>query len=67
MQLDGQQMKLLQWVEAKQPVIGIFHVMTDIKPMIDQGFIENRPVPRSKGQLVITDAGKAVLNDPTAH
>ncbi len=61
MELNGQQKKLLQWVEAKQPVIGMFHVMTEIKPMIDVGFIENRPAPRSKGQLVITDAGKAAL------
>ncbi len=61
MQLNGEQKRLLQWVEAKQPVIGIFHVMTDIKPMIESGFIENRPAPRSKGQLVITEAGKAAL------
>jgi hypothetical protein len=61
MELNGQQKKLLQWVEAKQPVIGMFHVMTEIKPMIDGGFIESRPAPRSKGQLVITDAGKAAL------
>jgi hypothetical protein len=61
MQLNGEQKRLLEWVEAKQPVIGIFHVMTDIKPMIDNGFIESRPVPRSKGQLVITDLGKAAL------
>ena len=61
MQLNDGQKKLLEWVEAKQPVIGMFHVMTDIKPMIDGGFIESRPVPRSKGQLVITDQGKAAL------
>ena len=61
MELNGHQKKLLQWVEAKQPVIGLFHVMTEIKPMIEVGLIENRPVPRSKGQLVITDAGKAAL------
>lgn len=66
MTLDGQQVKLLKWVEAKQPVIGIFHVMTDIKPMIDGGYIENRPVPRQKGQLLLTDAGKALLSE-TAH
>jgi hypothetical protein len=61
MQLNGEQKKLLEWVEAKQPVIGIFHVMTDIAPMIDGGLIEARPVPRTKGQLVITDAGRAAL------
>ena len=41
--------------------------MANIKPMIDGGFIESRPVPRSKGQLVITAAGKAVLESPTTH
>ena len=66
MTLDGHQVKLLKWVEAKQPVIGMFHVMTEIKPMIDRGFIENRPVPRQKGQLVITEAGRVALGD-TAH
>ncbi|UDL94896.1 MULTISPECIES: hypothetical protein [Lichenihabitans] len=61
MQLNGEQKRLLEWVDAKQPVIGIFHVMTDIKPMIDNGFIEARPSPRAKGQLVLTDLGKAAL------
>jgi hypothetical protein len=64
MQLNTEQRKLLQWIEAKQPVLGFFHVMTDLKPMIDGGFVEAKPTPRSKGQLVITDAGKAAL---TAH
>ncbi len=41
MQLNVEQKKLLQWIEAKQPVIGIFHVMTDIRPMIDKGLIES--------------------------
>ena len=67
MQLNGQQKKLLEWVEAKQPVLGLFHNMENIKPMIDGGFIENRPVPRAKGQLVITLAGKALLGDRTSH
>jgi hypothetical protein len=61
MQLNGEQKKLLQWVEARQPIIGMFHVMTDIKPMIDNGLIESRPASGAKGQLVITDAGKAAL------
>ena len=61
MQLNGEQKRLLEWVEAKQPVIGMFHVMTDIKPMIDGGYIERLPVPGSKGRLVITDMGKAAL------
>ena len=64
MSLDRDQRKLLQWIEAKQPVIGLFHNMANIKPMIEGGLIENRPVPRSKGQLVITNEGKAAL---TAH
>ena len=64
MSLDRDQRKLLQWIEAKQPVIGLFHNMTNIKPMIEGGLIESRPVPRSKGQLVIPDVGKAAL---TAH
>ncbi len=64
MQLNDVQMKLLQWVEAKQPTIGMFHVMTDIKPMIEGGFIETRPVPAAKGKLVLTDLGKSAL---TAH
>ena len=67
MELDGHQKKLLEWVEAKQPVIGLFHNMQNIKPMIDGGFIESRPVPRMKGQLLITAAGKAVLESPTTH
>ena len=37
MQLNLEQKKLLRWVEAKQPVLGIFHVMTDLRPMIDKG------------------------------
>ena len=61
MQLNGEQKKLLEWVEAKQPIIGLFHVMTNIAPMISSGLIETRPVPRSKGQLVITDAGRVAL------
>lgn len=67
MSLNGEQKKLLEWVEAKQPVLGLFHVMTDLAPMIDEGFIEKRPAPRSKGQLVITDAGKAALSGQTTH
>ena len=65
MELNGQQKKLLEWIDAKQPVIGLFHVMTDIKPMIDGGLIEAKPTPRSKGQLVVTDAGKTALT--TTH
>lgn len=61
MQLNGEQKKLLAWVEASQPRIGFFHVMTDIKPMIDKGLIESRPAHGSKGQLVITNAGIAAL------
>ena len=61
MQLNGDQRDLLKWVEAKEPVLGVFHNMANIKPMIDGGFIETRPVPRTKGRLVITDAGKAAL------
>lgn len=61
MQLNPEQKKLLEWIEAKEPVLGMFHVMTDLKPMIDGGFIESRPVPRTKGQLLITDQGKAAL------
>ena len=34
MQLNVDQKKLLRWIEAKQPVIGIFHVMTDLRPMM---------------------------------
>lgn len=67
MQLNAEQKKLLEWVEAKEPTLGIFHVMTDLKPMIDGGFIESRPIPRSKGQLVITDAGRAALGGETQH
>lgn len=67
MQLDSHQEKLLRWVEAKEPVLGIFHNMSEIKPMIEGGFIENRPVPRQKGQLVLTEAGKAALQNATAH
>ena len=67
MQLDVHQQKLLRWVEAKEPVLGIFHNMSEIKPMIEGGFIENRPVPRQKGQLVLTQAGRAALADATSH
>ena len=67
MELDNHQKRLLEWVEAKQPVIGLFHNMANINPMIDRGFIESRPVPRTKGQLLITAAGRAVLDRPTAH
>jgi hypothetical protein len=61
MQLNVEQKKLLRWIEAKQPVIGIFHVMTDLRPMIDKGLIESRPVVGAKGRLVITDVGKTAL------
>ncbi len=67
MQLNAGQKKLLEWIEAKQPVLGMFHVMTDLKPMIDGGFVENQPTPRSKGRLVITDAGRAALGSETQH
>ena len=67
MQLNAGQKKLVEWVEAKQPVLGMFHVMTDLKPMIDGGFIESRPTPRSKGRLVITEAGKAARGGETQH
>ncbi len=61
MQLDNNQQKLLRWVEAKEPVLGIFFNMSELDPMIHSGFIEKRPVPRQKGQLVLTDAGRAAL------
>jgi hypothetical protein len=37
MQLNVEQKKPLQWIEAKQPVLGIFHLTTDLPPMIDKG------------------------------
>jgi len=35
--------------------------MTDLRPMIDKGPIESRPVVGAKGRLVITDVGKTAL------
>jgi hypothetical protein len=64
MQLNVEQKKLLRWVEAKQPVLGIFHVMTDLRPMIDKGLIETRPVVGAKGRLLITEVGKNALATP---
>jgi hypothetical protein len=64
MQLNVEQKKLLQWIEAKQPVLGIFHVMTDLRPMIDKGLVESRPVVGAKGQLLITEIGKNALAAP---
>ncbi len=64
MQLNVEQKKLLQWIEAKQPVLGIFHVMTDLRPMIDKGLIETRPVVGAKGRLLITEIGKNALAAP---
>ena len=61
MQLDVHQQKLLRWVEAKEPVLGIFFNMSELDPMIAGGFIEKRPVPRQKGQLVLTPAGRTAL------
>lgn len=61
MQLNAEQKKLFEWIETRQPKIGFFHVMTDFKPMIDKGLIESRPIYGAKGQLVITNAGKAAL------
>ncbi|WP_237478574.1 hypothetical protein [Lichenibacterium dinghuense] len=61
MQLDTNQTKLLRWVEAKEPVLGIFFNMSELDPMISGGLVEKRPVPRQKGQLVLTEAGKAAL------
>jgi hypothetical protein len=62
MQLDVHQQKLLRWVEAKQPVLGIFFNMSELNPMIHGGLVEKRPVPRQKGQLVLTEAGRAALD-----
>jgi len=64
MQLNVEQKKLLRWVEAKQPVLGIFHVMTDLRPMIDKGLIESRPVVGAKGRLLITEVGRNALAAP---
>ena len=61
MQLNGEQRKLLEWIEAKQPVIGLFYVMTDIKPMIETGLIEKQPAPGSRNKLVITEQGREAL------
>lgn len=61
MQLDINQQKLLRWVKAKEPVLGIFFNMSELDPMIADGLLEKRPVPRQKGQLVITAAGCAAL------
>ena len=40
MQLDNNQQKLLRWVEAKEPVLGIFFNMSELDPMIRDRFIE---------------------------
>jgi hypothetical protein len=64
MQLNLEQKKLLRWIEAKQPVLGFFHVMTDLRPMIDKGLIESRPVVGAKGRLLITEVGKSALAAP---
>jgi hypothetical protein len=64
MQLNVEQKKLLQWIEAKQPVLGIFHVMTDLRPMIDKGLVESRPVVGKRGQLLLTEIGKNALAAP---
>jgi hypothetical protein len=61
MQLNGEQKKLLEWIRAKEPVIGLFYVMSNIQPMIEGGLIERRPAPRSHTQLFITDVGEAAL------
>jgi len=67
MHLEPSQKKVLEWIEAQQPVIGLFHVMTDIKPMIETGLVERRPVLPSKTQLVITNLGKAALISLAEH
>ena len=67
MHLEPSQKKVLEWIEAPQPVIGLFHVMTDIKPMIETGLVERRPVLPSKTQLVITNLGKAALISLAEH
>ena len=61
MQLNTSHRKVLEWIDAQQPVIGMFHVMTDIKPMIEEGFVERRKVLPAKSQLILTDRGKAAL------
>ena len=53
MQLSSEQKKLLEWVRAKKPMIGLFYVMSNIQPMIEGGLIERRPAPRSHTQLLI--------------
>jgi len=67
MELNASHRKVLEWIEATQPVIGIFHVMTDIAPMIAKGLVEQRSLMPSKRQLLITDAGRAALENLTAH
>jgi hypothetical protein len=61
MQMTLSHRKVLEWIEAQQPIIGLFHVMTDIKPMIDQGLVERRPVLPAKSQLILTPRGRAAL------
>jgi hypothetical protein len=64
MQLTPSHQKVLEWIEAQQPVIGMFHVMTEIGPMIANGLVEQRSVLPSKRQLIITEAGRAALKRP---
>lgn len=67
MELNDSQKRVLKWVESQQPVIGMFHVMTEIRPMIAGGLVEQRCLMPSKRQLLITEAGRAALKQLAAN
>ena len=61
MELTDSSIRLLQWVETREPVLGMFHVMTDIRPLVTRGLIQIETIVPSRRKLRITDAGRAAL------
>jgi hypothetical protein len=61
MELTDSTLRLLQWISSREPVLGMFHVMTDIRPLIAEGLIEMETIVPSQRKLRITEAGRARL------
>jgi hypothetical protein len=67
MEITESRVRVLEWIATRQPVIGVFHVMTDIAPMIAHGLVEQRNIAPAQRQLTLTDDGRAALERFPKH
>jgi hypothetical protein len=67
MELTESRMRVLEWIATREPVIGVFHVMTDIAPMIAHGLVEQKKIAPAQRQLMLTDDGRAALERFVPH